>query len=61
MGNVRDITRENLSSALSQIQDTDFASETASLMRNQMLSQTAIAATAIANRQPQHALALLAP
>ena len=61
MGNVRDVTRENLSSALSQIQDTDFASETASLMRNQILSQTAIAATAIANRQPQSALQLLAP
>src|SRR2546429_4241894 len=60
MGNVRDITRENLSSALSQIEDTDYATEAVSFMRNQMLSQTAIAATAIANRAPERALGLLA-
>ena len=59
MGNVRDVTRENLSSALSEIQDTDYATEMLSFTRNQMLSQTAIAATAIANRTPQQALGLL--
>jgi flagellin len=59
MGNVRDITRTNLADALSQIQDTDFAAETTSLVRNQMLAQTSIAATAIANSQPRAVLSLL--
>jgi flagellin len=60
MGNVRDVTRENLSSALSQIEDTDYATEMLAFTRNQMLSQTATSATAIANRAPQRALDLLA-
>lgn len=59
MGNVRQNTIYNLSDALSRIQDTDFAVETASLARGQMLSNTASATMAIANVQPRTALRLL--
>jgi flagellin len=59
MGNVRDITRENLADALSQIQDTDVAEETVSYVRNQTLSQAAISTMAIANHQPTNVLSLL--
>src|SRR5207253_614929 len=59
MGNVRDVTRINLADALSQIQDTDYAAEANSFVRNQLLSQTSIATTAIANSQPQSVLELL--
>ncbi len=59
IGNVRQITQENLADALSQIQDTDFASETASYVRSSLLTQTSIATTAIANSQPNALLSLL--
>ncbi len=52
-------TLENTSAAESTIRDTDFASETASLTRNQVLSQSAQQVLSLANQQPQSALALL--
>lgn len=50
---------ENLSSARSQIMDTDFASETANLTRNQIMQQASIAVLSQATSRPQAALALL--
>jgi flagellin len=50
---------ENLSAARSQIQDADFASETASLARNQILQQAGIAMLSQANSAPQNVLSLL--
>jgi len=60
LGNVRGVAQENLASALSQIQDADYAVEVAEFVRNQTLAQTSIAATAIANRQARNVLSLLA-
>ena len=53
------ISLENTTAAESAIRDTDFASETASLTRNQILSQSATQILTIANSQPQNALSLL--
>lgn len=53
------VSLENVSAAESQIRDTDFAAETASLTRQQILSQAATQALAIANAQPQAVLSLL--
>ena len=53
------ITSENLSAARSRIQDTDFASEVASLTRNQILQQAGTAMLAQANALPQNVLSLL--
>jgi len=53
------ITSENLSAARSRIQDTDFASETASLTRGQILQQAGTAILAQANSLPNGVLALL--
>jgi len=53
------IAAENLSSARSRIVDADFASETASLTKNQILQQSGIAMLAQANSIPQNVLALL--
>ena len=50
---------ENLSAARSRIQDTDFASETASLTRSQILQQAGTAMLAQANSSPQSVLSLL--
>ncbi|MEM1166942.1 MAG: flagellin [Planctomycetota bacterium] len=53
------VALENTSSAESTIRDTDFAAETASLTRSQILSQSAQASLQQANLAPQSALALL--
>lgn len=50
---------ENFSAARSRIQDTDFASETAELSRNQILQQAGIAMLSQANSLPQNVLSLL--
>jgi flagellin len=52
-------TAENLSAARSRVQDTDFASETASLTRGQILQQAGTAMLAQANSLPNGVLALL--
>lgn len=60
MGDVRDVTKINLTDALSQVEDTDFAAETSEFVKDQILTQTGTAALAIANSQPANALPLLA-
>lgn len=50
---------ENLSSARSRIQDADFAQETASLTKAQILQQAGVAMVAQANSLPQNVLSLL--
>jgi flagellin len=50
---------ENITAAESAIRDTDFAMETSRLTRNQILVQAGTRALALANQQPQNALALL--
>ena len=50
---------ESMSAARSRIQDADFASETASLTRAQVLQQAGIAILSQANSAPQNVLALL--
>jgi len=50
---------ENISDARSQIIDTDFAAETASLTRAQILSQSGLSVLAIANQNPSQVLSLL--
>ena len=50
---------ENLSASKSRIMDTDFASETAVLTRNQILQQAGTAILGQANTLPQAALSLL--
>ncbi len=52
-------TSENLTASRSRIQDADFASETASLSRAQVLQQAATAMVAQANQLPQQVLSLL--
>ena len=52
-------TAENVSAARSRIQDADFAAETASLTRNQILQQAGVAMLAQANALPQQVLTLL--
>jgi flagellin len=52
-------TSENVSAARSRIQDADFAAETATLTRNQILQQAGIAMLAQANSLPQSVLSLL--
>ncbi|WP_277869345.1 flagellin, partial [Shewanella sp. 10N.286.52.B9] len=49
----------NVSDARSRIQDVDFASETAQLTKQQILSQTSSAMLSQANQLPQTALSLL--
>jgi flagellin len=49
----------NLSSSRSQIQDTDFAAETANMTRAQILQQAGVAMLAQANQVPQTVLKLL--
>lgn len=50
---------ENVSSARSRIRDTDFASETAQLTRNQIIQQASTTVLSQANQRPQAALQLL--
>jgi len=50
---------ENLSGAQSRIRDTDFASETANLTRNQIVQQASTSVLAQSNQRPQTALSLL--
>jgi flagellin len=52
-------TAENLSASRSRIQDADFAAETASLTRNQILQQAGVAMLAQANALPNQVMALL--
>jgi len=52
-------TSENLSASRSRIQDTDFAAETASLTRGQILQQAGVAILAQANSLPNNVLSLL--
>ncbi|MGC2166127.1 MAG: flagellin [Gallionella sp.] len=52
-------TTENLTASRSRIQDTDFAAETASLSRNQILQQAGTAMLAQANQLPSLVLNLL--
>ena len=52
-------TSENLTAARSRIQDTDFAVETASLTRAQILQQAGTAMLAQANAVPNTVLTLL--
>jgi flagellin len=54
-----DIARENAEASRSRIQDVDVAQESSSLVKNQILQQTASAMLAQANSQPQIALSLL--
>ena len=54
-----DNVRENLSAARSRIQDADFAAETASLTRAQILQQAGTAMVSQANSLPQSVLSLL--
>lgn len=51
--------QSNVTDARSRIQDVDFASETAELTKQQILSQTSSAMLAQANQLPQTALSLL--
>jgi len=53
------ISLENTTAAESAIRDTDFAAETASLTRNQILVSASTNILSIANTQPQNALSLL--
>jgi flagellin len=50
---------ENVSAARSRVQDADFAAETASLTRAQILQQAGVAMLAQANAAPQSVLSLL--
>ncbi|MCS0607054.1 flagellin [Massilia solisilvae] len=50
---------ENITSARSRIQDTDFAAETANLTRGQILQQAGTAMLAQANSLPNGVLSLL--
>jgi flagellin len=50
---------ENVSAARSQIKDTDFATETANLTRNQIIQQASTTILSQANQRPQSALSLL--
>jgi flagellin len=56
--NLSNIT-ENVSAARSQIRDTDFATETANLTRNQIVQQASLTILSQANQRPQAALSLL--
>ncbi len=52
-------TSENLTASRSRILDTDFAAETASLTRNQIMQQAGTAMLAQANQLPSNVLSLL--
>ncbi len=50
---------ENVAGARSRIRDTDFATETANLTRNQIIQQASLTVLSQANQRPQSALQLL--
>lgn len=50
---------ENIAGARSRIRDTDFATETAELTRNQIVQQASLSVLSQANQRPQSALSLL--
>lgn len=50
---------ENIAGARSRIRDTDFATETANLTRNQIVQQASLSVLSQANQRPQSALSLL--
>ena len=50
---------ENVSASRSRIEDTDFASETAVMTKNQILQQAGTTILAQSNQLPQAALSLL--
>ena len=50
---------ENLSASRSRIRDADFAAETASMTRSQILQQAGVAMLAQANALPNNVLSLL--
>mmetsp|Transcript_17741 Transcript_17741/g.23042 ORF Transcript_17741/g.23042 Transcript_17741/m.23042 type:complete len:275 (+) Transcript_17741:111-935(+) len=50
---------ENVAGARSRIRDTDFATETANLTRNQIVQQASLTVLSQANQRPQSALQLL--
>ncbi|MFQ3277315.1 MAG: flagellin, partial [Colwellia sp.] len=50
---------ENVSASRSRIQDTDFATETAQMTKNQILQQAGTSILAQANQLPQAALSLI--
>lgn len=54
-----DSSRENLAAANSRIRDVDVAEETATMTKNQILSQAGVAVLAQANQIPSAALSLL--
>jgi flagellin len=58
---IRNLTNisENVSGARSRIKDTDFATETAELTRNQIVQQASLTVLSQANQRPQSALSLL--
>jgi len=58
---IRNLTNisENVASARSRIRDTDFATETANLTRNQIIQQASTSILGQANQRPQAALSLL--
>jgi len=56
---VLQVSRENQSAAASRIMDADYASETASLTRAQILQQAGVAMLAQANALPNNVLSLL--
>ena len=58
VNNITDLSA-NLSSARSRVQDTDYASETATLTKGQILQQAATAMLAQANQMPNVILSLL--
>jgi len=51
--------QENVSASRSRIQDTDFASETAEMTKNQILQQAGTSILAQSNQLPQAALSLI--
>ncbi|MCC5828013.1 MAG: flagellin, partial [Phycisphaeraceae bacterium] len=53
------VAMENVTAAESAIRDTDFAKAAATMTRNQILVQAATSSLALANSQPQQALALI--
>ena len=53
------VALENVSSSESAIRDTDFATETSNLTRNQILVQAATSVLSQANSAPQSVLKLL--
>jgi len=57
--NSLNVALENVSSSNSAIRDTDFASETSNLTRNQILGQAATSVLSQSNQSPQSVLKLL--